>query len=204
VKKELLIISIILFSFLLVSNIVVATPIYNDDGSDGFEDLIDTGGTSSPYSTYVNSGFLLGTNSGNNLGSPNNRDEVEALVEDWLGFTTAAQRADFTFTDTSNVALTYTDGLKSGTWAVVPATDVISFYAIKGDNAFAMYQVIPAQNTGSWSTFDLLAYHSSDSLSISHYTGYNQSTSAPVPEPTTILLFGTGLIGLAGISRRRK
>ena len=37
---------------------------------------------------------------------------------------------------------------------------------------------------------------------ISHVTLYGNR--APVPEPGTVLLFGTGLAGLAAVGRRRK
>jgi hypothetical protein len=38
---------------------------------------------------------------------------------------------------------------------------------------------------------------------ISHFALYGRP-GAPVPEPATMLLFGTGLAGLAAVGRRRK
>jgi len=47
-------------------------------------------------------------------------------------------------------------------------------------------------------------YTFSNSIAISsNEQGWNDGV-APVPEPATMLLFGTGLVGLAGVARRKK
>ena len=180
-----------------------ATPLLNDDGSDGFEDI-----AGSPYAYYVNSGEFMFFKEGNNDGINFNDGTVEGYVEDWLalqGFSWFDPTTfELTLAGSGNVSYSSYDN-NSGTWDVTPATNVIRFYAVKAGNAYAMYFVDPADYEGSWSTYDVYVNggHPGGELEISHFTGYNQ-TNTEVPEPATMLLFGAGLAGLASSRLRQK
>lgn len=180
-----------------------AVPMLNDDGSGN---LIDTLANGSSYGMYINSGSIIGTvQQGNNDGETYNSGDLEAWLETELGYDTS-----FELSVTDSVNYTDFDG-NTGTWEVIPPVEAISFYAVKAGNYFAMYLVNPAEATGSWSTYDiwqmgqdlgLSGTGGNGGLEISHFTGYNPA--APVPEPATVLLLGSGLVGLAAFGRRRE
>jgi len=184
---------IILSLFLLVglASPVLAVPITNT-ANDGIEDLSN----GSVYGYYQNSGELLFTQQGNNSGS------FEANLVQYM-----YDKYDIELTSTGSTAFFSQDG-NSGTWQTTSPLGpdgTISYYVVKAGNYFAMYEVDPAAASGSWSTYDIWKLGvpgtgGNDGLTISHFTGYNANAS--VPEATTLLLMGFGLVGLAGVARR--
>ena len=204
-KLITLIVSVFLLS---MANVVGAVPILNIGGDD-IEDI--SAGVA--YDHYQNSGEYMYFKEANNMGVRYSDGTLEAEVADWLGingynvsgFTLTDSTADVVFTiwNGTHDVLDDPDDSKSGTWAVIPPGNTISLYAVKASNAYAMYLVDPADGWGSWSTYDLysLGYGGNDGVEISHFTAYN-STSTPVPEPATMLLFGTGLVGISIKTRK--
>jgi len=103
-----------------------------------------------------------------------------------------------------------------GEWALSWTGSIPVYFdfvvATKAGNDFAYYffdniYLADVPNNSGSGTY-LIGYHQSptsdNTSSLSHLSLYGVSDSIPVPEPATMLLFGTGLAGLAGIARRKK
>jgi hypothetical protein len=161
--------------------------------------------------TYENSGVYLTTVIGEN-------DSITVLegVLAQMGYdvdvvtsskvdapnTSSPAGSDFT------LYMTYTDGNKSGTWATfqsaAPPSGValVDYYIVKGANEFAIYRVDEPAAQGTWNVENLRTPNGKNNPEISHFSGYDPPQ--PVPEPTTMLLLGLGLMGLAGVRRKFK
>jgi len=165
-----------------------AVPMVNI-ANDGTEDLTN----GSTYAYYQNSGQYLFFQEGNNEGA--NFENLKAYMLSNYGVELTPTTVSWT---------NYDDN--SGTWTTDPIENMISYYVIKAGLGFAMYEVNPEASTGSWSTYDLSRYGDAGyggrgGVAISHYNGYNVSTS--VPEPGMLTLFGSGLLGLGFFGRKK-
>lgn len=97
------------------------------------------------------------------------------------------------------LTVTYNVGNYSGSWLTV---DPIEFYTVKGSTEFALYWMgTGGATSGNWSTQHLINV-GGQQPAISHLSTWNQTT--PVPEPSTLLLLGSGVLGLAFYRRKKK
>ena len=100
------------------------------------------------------------------------------------------------------LVVTPTTGTNSGTYSFNPGTwsiyDYITVVLKDGDVAdikWFAYLLGDGNSNGTWT------YPTGKDLS--HLSVYGRKGDAPVPEPATILLLGSGLVGLAGFGRKK-
>jgi hypothetical protein len=129
---------------------------------------------------------------------------------DLVGYHDSAPYGEVSQIITSTVGQRYTLSFDLGTDQSNPLfSGPISVLASAG-NTSQPFVFNPTGNGSQWQTFSLDFVATSPNTPISivgtggkNYIGLDNVSVAPVPVPSTMLLFGTGLIGLAGLGRKK-
>jgi hypothetical protein len=86
-----------------------------------------------------------------------------------------------------------------GTWTYTPGLDdpLINFFVAKGGPNFNLFSNLGDPNSDAWFT------PGDGAFGLSHLDFYDEGREPTVAEPSALALLGVGLLGLAGLTRRR-
>lgn len=186
-------------------------------GTDNTGDTYSFGATSSTERAFggLQSGTLnptIGVNFSNTTGATITLLDIAYTGEQWrLGTAGRSDRIDFQYSIDST-------SLTTGTWTDINALDFTSpnvaaaLGALDGNtaaNRTGLSSAISGLNIPNgatfwirWVSFDALG--ADDGLAVDDFSLTPRGTTIPqVPEPTTMLLLGLGLVGLAGVRRMK-